>query len=269
MSAMMKRVVVLFLAVLVAGCRLAVIVVEGGEVQSNFGVCSSGNVCVIDGLPSENTVEFFTAVPAPGWFFHHWNAGDRFICGDSALPVCELNVSPIEDDRELIGALRASSEIFYLMPVFRDHPRVTLGSEARTIVAEGVSQLWLQPADFLDYSYDEVAEVCPEGVCSGTLPGSMVNLSGYTWASSDEFSLLGLAYKSAGVPLEQDFRATFESQGGLGVIGLLRDAPRGRDELATFGSNSPEGATVGRFGGDISRDESTTLAGVWFWRAVE
>jgi hypothetical protein len=269
MNGILKLLVVLFLTGLTAGCRLAVIVVEGGEVQSNYGVCSNGNVCIIDGLPGENTVDFFTAVPAPGWFFHKWSSGEKFICGDSALPVCELNVGPIGDDFGLIETLRASSEIIHLMPVFKDYPRVTLGIEPRTIVTEGENQLWLQPANFQNYSYDQVVEICPDGVCSGYLPGSSVDLTGYIWASSHEFSLLGLAYQSAGVALEEDFSATFSGPGGLGVIGLLRDPPRGREELTIFGSDSGGGASVGDGGLGISRDESIALAGVWFWRPLD
>jgi hypothetical protein len=42
---------------------------------------------------------------------------------------------------------------------------------------------WLQPSDFLDYTYDQVDAVCPGGICSGVLPGSSFDLTGYTWAS--------------------------------------------------------------------------------------
>ena len=105
----------------------------------------------------------------------------------NALPVCRVISDPIGDDRELIEALRASSEIFYLMPIFKEYPRVILGNEPRTILAEGKNQLWLDPGDFLGYSYDQVAEVCPEGICSGSLPGSTIDLTGHIWASGDEF----------------------------------------------------------------------------------
>ena len=170
----MKRALKIFLlvslTVLMTGCKLAVISVEGGQVQSRFGTCFEGSVCIIEGLPRENTAEQFIAVPNSGWFFHKWNSGERFICSDYALPECELNFGNLEDDADLVRKVRASSEIAYLMPVFKDYPRATLGNEPRTITAEGVKQLWLQPADFLHYSYNQVAEACPEGVCSGDLP---------------------------------------------------------------------------------------------------
>ncbi len=56
---------------------------------------------------------------------------------------------------------------------------------------------WLQPVDFTgrpSYTYDEVNEVCPSGVCSGTLPGDSFDLTGYTWASLDDVNALFNSY---------------------------------------------------------------------------
>ena len=53
---------------------------------------------------------------------------------------------------------------------------------------------WLQPLDFIGYTYDQVSVACPGGVCSGTLPGSAFDLTGYTWASIEEVSALFNSY---------------------------------------------------------------------------
>ncbi len=53
---------------------------------------------------------------------------------------------------------------------------------------------WLQPADFVNLSWDDVAAVCDSGTgaCSGTL--GTTDVTGYTWASVDEVSGLFNAY---------------------------------------------------------------------------
>ena len=271
----MKQILGIFLLVsinaLMTGCKLAVISVEGGEVQSRFGTCFEGNVCIVEGLPRENTAEQFIAVPNPGWFFHKWNSGERFICSDYALPECELNFGNIEDDADLLRKVRASSEVFYLMPVFKDYPRATLGNEPRTITAEGVSQLWLQPADFLNYSYNQVAEVCPEGICSGDLPGlSTFDLTGYFWASSSDVELLFLAYQQAGKSILEDFKSTPSFAGGSHVAGLLSDGPKGPQEIPVVASGRfDQNYFIGEFPGYVDKDEPFQHGGGWFWRPID
>ena len=83
----MFRIVVLALALLsLSGCKLVVIVVEGGEVQSlGSGTCVtaipgvSGAVCIHD-VPATTYTESFTAVPDAGWQFVKWVSGDDFLC---------------------------------------------------------------------------------------------------------------------------------------------------------------------------------------------
>jgi len=255
--------------VLLLGCKLAVISVEGGEVQSRFGTCLEGNVCIIDGLPRENTAEQFIAVPNPGWFFHKWNSGERFICSDYALPECELNFGNIEDDPDLLRKFRASSEVFYLMPVFKDYPRATLGNEPRTITSEGAHQLWLQPADFLNYSYNQVAEVCPDGVCSGGLPGSSTfDLTGYLWASSEDVELLFLAYQQAGKNMLEDFKSNYTGFDLTGVSGLLSDRPKGSKQIPSVGIFNPKHYSTGEF--PLYSDKTEPYpGGIWFWRPID
>ena len=252
------------------GCKLAVISVEGGEVQSRFGTCLEGNVCIVEGLPRENTAEQFIAVPNPGWFFHKWNSGERFICSGYALPECELNFGNIEDDASLLEKSRASSEIFYLMPVFKDYPRATLGNEPRTITAEGVNQLWLQPADFMHFSYNQVAEVCPEGVCSGYLPGlSTFDLTGYFWASSDDLELLFLAYQQAGKSILEDFEWNSAGFGLDTVSGLLSDKPKGLKQIPIVGSFDLKRYFVGEAPWYTDKNEPFEGGGIWFWRPID
>lgn len=67
MSQRIRVLVFLAMAGLVADCKVAVIVVAGGEVQSIVsGTCLAGDVCIVE-VNDTNFSESFTAVPNPGW----------------------------------------------------------------------------------------------------------------------------------------------------------------------------------------------------------
>lgn len=279
----MKRasgfILLLGITALMAGCKLAVIVVEGGEVQSDAnGTCVAGSICIV-GVTDPNFSESFTAIPDSGWYFQKWNSGDRFFCGGSADPVCILSYKGYEQSEEVANMV-ASSETFYLMPVFKQ-------VQPDFIVVEG--REWLQPADFMNYSYNQISEVCPERVCSGTLPGSTKDLTGYFWASSDDARLLFETYEMAGRPLTGDFDYTrilyFRSSDALGIEVILSDPPRVRrpfpdnpdytevDILVAFAIGdgvdaSSEVHSFSSFSGDPNEAPYLEL-GAWFWKSID
>jgi len=176
MKRVSKFLLLLSITVLVAGCKLAVIVVEGGEVQSaGSGTCIASAICIVD-VTDPNFSETFDAVPDKGWYFHKWNYGHRFFCSGSTDPTCTLSFQGHEDSKEVANMV-ASDETFYLMPVFKrtsGYPPIVGGNKE-----------WLEPADFLGYSPRQVETICPppSGACSGFLPNSSVDLTGYYWAS--------------------------------------------------------------------------------------
>ena len=155
---------------------------------------------------------------------------------------------------------------------------------------------WLQPADFVGYTFDQVNAVCPGGLCSGSLPGSTFDLTGYTWASIEEVSGL---FNSYGVsppftapfqershpskePFIEDFAITAVKCYGdcpvdiSYVAGLVRDpAPSGvlpYDPYAAF-DVEPRWPNIGF--NNTSKDENegvpfdTSERGIWFWRPVD
>ena len=186
MKQMSRIFLLLSITALLAGCKLAVIVVEGGEVQSTrSGTCMVGNICIVD-VDDPNFSETFTAVPDTGWYFQRWNSGYKFFCGDSLIPTCALSFQGYEESEEVENMV-ASSEVFYLMPIFSQTKPIT-----NTVTVNGKE--WAQPKDFVNYSFDQVSAACPEGICSGTLPGSELDLTGYTWASLDDVSQLFNSY---------------------------------------------------------------------------
>ena len=81
----------LSIAAFMTGCKLAVIVVEGGEVQSiSSGTCLEATICVHQVNDTDYT-ETFTAVPNSGWAFEKWNSGDGFFCQGFTDPICVIS----------------------------------------------------------------------------------------------------------------------------------------------------------------------------------
>ena len=105
--------------------------------------------------------------------------GDRFFCGGSNIPTCSLSFEGHEDSQE-VDEIVASSEMFYLMPVFREiSPFIEVNNK-----------LWAQPSLFSDVSWYDIEDLCPipSGVCDGELNG--IDLDGWTWASADDVNAL-------------------------------------------------------------------------------
>ena len=167
------------IAAFTTACKLAVIVVKGGEVQSTgSGTCIAGTVCIVD-VTDPDFSEIFTAIPDDGWHFTMWNSGERFFCGGSTNPRCTLSFEGYEETKA-VQEMVDSSETFYLMPVFRE--------VSNTIKANGKE--WMQPVLFSGLSWNDIDAVCtsPTGVCAGRLNG--FDMTGWTWASVEDANAL-------------------------------------------------------------------------------
>jgi len=285
------KLIALLSAVLVLqGCRLAIIVVEGGEVQSTgSGVCIANSICIVD-VSDPTFSETFTAVPDDGWYFKKWNSGDGFFCGGSVIPTCHLSFddyeyilgAPIEDSEE-VAKMIASSEMFYLMPIFSSSPRVITD----TVTVNG--REWAQVDLFAGLSWNDVNAVCPAGACSGHLKG--YDMTGWIWASIDDLNalfnhyigsdLLGPGpdqlnmFNSVWAPafFADGWRPNSTQRAGdiivRGLGGLLRDriTEPGDEEAAAGGisecTHCLDGDSAGT-NGDLSPD--LKVNGAWFYR---
>ena len=275
MKKALNAMLVLAIAALFTACKLAVIVVEGGEVQSmDSGTCSAGAICIIEASDTGFSEVFF-AFPEEGWYFEQWNSGERFFCGGSTDSFCQLSFGGYAETKEA-QAMVESSETFYLMPVFKKRGECSAPS--------GKKQ-WLQPADFVGYTHEEIAAVCSHssGLCSGSLPRSNVDLTGYTWASGSDISSLYCEY---GAPPPYDV-----SNGGYPFLigSLVRNSGFFDDFRQTDGRSFPEGGSIvtgllrepdllgkvdGYFGdhyfGIVTEIVSASEnIGVWFWRPID
>ena len=106
MSSLGRVLVILFVTALVVGCKVAAIVVEGGEVQSfGSGTCLEGEICMVQ-LDNTNFSDVFTAVPNSGWQFVKWNSGEGFFCGDSIGTTCLISTVNFDGMRLLKPSLR-------------------------------------------------------------------------------------------------------------------------------------------------------------------
>lgn len=277
MKQMSRIFLLLSIIALMVGCKLAVIVVEGGEVESiGSGICVAGSICIVD-VTDPNFSETFKAVPHTGWYFKKWNSGYRFFCGGSTSPNCYLSFHGYEESDEVVN-MAAASEVFYLMPVFTKDPGATKVEGAlRTIEVDGEDRLWLQPADFTDYSYNQVSAVCPNAVCSGSLPGSGIDLTGYKWSSSDDIRLLLNAYAEAGISIFAEFEPTGRELDFLALHVLLSDPPYVKQtspqysEATTYVAFLGGDETDSSVGFDIMQYGDVDSAGVfgaWFWRPI-
>ena len=125
--------------VTLGGCKLALVVVEGGEIQSESGSfgCQAGSSCIVQ-IEDTNFREVFTAIPAPGFEFVKWVAGPSFQCGGSTDPQC------VVDNRLLAGnalaeLIVASDTFFYILPEFKPtftsppdpQPSLTMAQQAQ------------------------------------------------------------------------------------------------------------------------------------------
>ena len=103
---------------LVAGCRIRIVVPEGGKVISESGSyeCLSGEVCKID-VSDIYFNETFVAVPDPHYTFIGWKQKEKALCGGSEEP-CHLITTEFLGN-EVLMAFLESNEAFSLIPQFK------------------------------------------------------------------------------------------------------------------------------------------------------
>ena len=208
---------------MIAGCKIAVMVPSGGDVDSSNPIlsCSEGNLCEFDITEAQLPFnESFTAIPKAGYVFEKWSDGADFHCANSTNPTCSINLP----DSGLGRGLVALFDSGYLMPIFEDIgidtdndgirneldedddgdglPDVSdqcpldpdLACGGPYIIADG--KIWFQPDLFDGVSWTDIAEACPAGECQGVLNG--YNMNEWIWASGDDINSLFESYGASG-----------------------------------------------------------------------
>ena len=121
-----KCLLVLYLPIVLTGCKLALTVPSGGDVTSASGTanCAQGSVCELT-ITDTTFNESFTAVPKTGYVFTKWKAGDGYVCANSTTPTCVTSNTQFEGNAQ-VEAIIASDATFKIEPIFE----VTLNSLA-------------------------------------------------------------------------------------------------------------------------------------------
>jgi len=112
-----RLLVIATLVVAASGCRLRIVVPEGGRVVSESGAyqCEAGQKCNIE-VVDIFFRETFRAEPAEGFYFRRWKDGDRHFCA-STYAGCALATTGFGGNAALQQILE-STEVFFISPLF-------------------------------------------------------------------------------------------------------------------------------------------------------
>ena len=229
-----------------SGCKLAVMVSSAGYVQSHSGTqnCHGPDYCEFE-ITDADFSETFTAVARPGYEFVQWQDGEGFLCAGSTDPDCLVEL----DGSEVGEAVVAASATASLRPLFRDTGTVIdtdgdgtpdesdwdddndgVGDYSDNCPLEGPNldregcpfnadwedeavvigdKLWAQPMQFNGLTWSDIDRVCPAPtrVCSGPL--RLLDVTGWTWASTDD--VLALLNSFFGTSLSEPYDAVYDN----------------------------------------------------------
>lgn len=103
---------------ILAGCKIEVIVPEGGMVVTESGTfeCKAGETCPVS-VVDIFFEEAYIAQPDEGMAFTGWKTRHRGFCGGSTEP-CALHTSGFEGNDDLMPFLENDDEVFYLEATF-------------------------------------------------------------------------------------------------------------------------------------------------------
>ncbi len=144
---------ILLLGVLTTGCKVLLVVPDGGVVTLGSGVtCAAGSECEID-VSDVSFDETFTATANEGYVFTQWRKRERGFFGGSSDTTVRLFTSTFADNDVLLGLL-SSDEVFFLEPVFE--------LEGELVQVSGVARFEAPPAKALCRGLDfEAVETRP------------------------------------------------------------------------------------------------------------
>ena len=216
MRALMARTLfILFVAAVMTGCKIAVIVPSGGQLFASNPAhsCSEGNVCEFDinvgQLPFS---ESFTAIPKEGYEFEKWSDGSGFLCGKSTNPICAVNIG----DSAVGAVVVALFQSGYVMPIFKDvgidtdddgvrneldpdddndgildlYDPCPIDADTNCGIVEDIviaaGKQWYQVDLFANLSVTDIRTVCNPVCSSGILSGK--EMEGWVFASREEVS---------------------------------------------------------------------------------
>lgn len=139
-----RPLILLVASMLMVGCKLVVVVPEGGRVVSESGAytCAESTECTFD-IVDVFFEETFVAVPAEGYEFRNWVKRIYGFCGNSTEP-CYLTTKEF-GAFEVLMALLESDDVFYLEPEFAAAEE-RVGFEVIEELSPTELRAWVSPA---------------------------------------------------------------------------------------------------------------------------
>lgn len=180
-STLVKVAVAAALGLSLTGCKLAIIVGEGGEVTSLSGNndCAGPNYCIVD-ITNENFSETFTAIAEPGYEFVKWQDGDGFQCANSTSTSCTVTIN----GNQYAAAIVASFETGSIRPVFFNVGIDTDGDGLRNSIDDDDDNDGVLDIHDLDPLDPNVTTTCGATPSNVTLTGEVDVPNGtWSWAS--------------------------------------------------------------------------------------
>jgi len=131
-SMLLKLFVAFALAWVLVGCKIVIVVPDGGRVESlNGEICLAGETCILD-VSDTNFSDTFEAIPATGYEFDQWENSNGYFCGGSAL-TCALSTTGFAGVAALEAVLATDTE-FFLAPIFTEtNPRYDVAEWSQLI----------------------------------------------------------------------------------------------------------------------------------------
>ncbi len=236
-SRQLKCLVFFAVSCVVAGCKLAVVVGEGGAVVSQSGTrnCKENRTCTFE-VPDTQFIESFTAIPLPGYTFSQWQGGEGFLCGDSTEQSCTV-LTTVFAGNAPIEAVIASDKIYSIKPLFK---AITA---PRYVVKDGKGVVL---GEVTDFNYESVSvrlvHVDENKIAHGYLlvfdNDSVAPIKSNTliWDNSActgdiAYLLLPEAYHFMEPLLSNAYQVVNESPQGNGIFSLARISPRNEAQL--------------------------------------
>lgn len=186
------KLLVLFTALLLAGCRLEIIVPEGGQVTSASGNynCDEASTCQAD-IVDGNFEETFTALPNAGYRFVGWSQTQSNVC-EGVEGSCKLSLRALPIS--LRNRILSSSSVGRLVPIFEatDAPQEVIVSGGLNVLEVAVIDTDTNNPEnfFASNNSIELAQALPNPGAAGgymNLPGEGSEGQTLDLGDSDDF----------------------------------------------------------------------------------
>jgi hypothetical protein len=265
-------------AILLTGCKIEIIVPEGGSVVTRSGSfrCLAGQTCLIDVYDLYFSQDF-VAKPDSGYTFDKWKKTYRGFCGGKSKS-CNLYTSELDDYPALMAFLE-SDDTFYLEPVFRKSTaavRITrtysLASNSTVVYCSNGNSITL-PADNQDIQVTQVGNVLKFESMEARSEAYIDSTTEFGYLDNDDGSYQSGAWQLGYSNDAGFFEIIYRDTGWLNDSGLYGSSDinflyKDRD-VACTGSRDFTGSLVSTNKSQIDNSQFPNVGGVYTQKAQD